>query len=388
VKGARSPQAVQRQRSRIRAGTVRPGALILFCCLAMACGKKGPPLPPLVKLPVAPADLTVARRADTVDLQFTVPNANTDDSRPANVARVDVYAFTGPASVSNNEVLKQGTRVASIAVKAPRDPEATFDPGDPEQSEADVEPPEGAGLEQGAVARIQERLPEVTSNDATPSVRTYLGVSITTRGRQASLSRRAAVPLVPPPPPPAAVQAMYSEKAVTVSWPPIAADPPAVIGYNVYEVAEPTPALLTPKPLTEPQYADTRMTWGAMRCYRVRSVETVGALAVESDISPQACVTLTDRFAPLAPTGLRAVATEGIINLIWDANTEADLDGYILLRGPAPGDELIPITPAVLHDTAFQDPVPPGQRYVYAVQAVDRSGNLSPFSARTEETAR
>ena len=115
--------------------------MIVLVLVMTACGKKGPPLPPLVKLPVAPADLTVARRADTVDLQFTVPNANTDNTRPANVSRVDVYAFTGPAGVSDAEVLKQGTRVASVPVKAPRDPDATFDPGDPDQSEADVEPP-------------------------------------------------------------------------------------------------------------------------------------------------------------------------------------------------------------------------------------------------------
>ena len=32
--------------------------------VTVACGKKGPPLPPLVKLPVAPADFTAARRAN------------------------------------------------------------------------------------------------------------------------------------------------------------------------------------------------------------------------------------------------------------------------------------------------------------------------------------
>jgi hypothetical protein len=176
--------------------------------------------------------------------------------------------------------------------------------------------------------------------------------------------------------------------AVTVSWPAVPPNPPTAVGYNVYEATEPTPTLLTPKPLADAQYLDSRMTWGATRCYHVRSVETIERLAVESDSSPAACVTLVDRFPPAAPKGLQAVATEGVINLIWDANTEADLDGYILLRGPAPGDELIPITGALIHETAFQDPVPSGQRLVYALQAVDRSGNLSPFSARIEETAR
>jgi len=31
---------------------------------AAACGKSGPPLPPLVKLPVAPADLVAARQGN------------------------------------------------------------------------------------------------------------------------------------------------------------------------------------------------------------------------------------------------------------------------------------------------------------------------------------
>src|SRR5712671_3099263 len=64
--------------------------------LAAGCGKKGPPLPPLLKIPAPPADITAQRRGSKVDLQFTVPGANTDGTRPANVERVEVYALTGP----------------------------------------------------------------------------------------------------------------------------------------------------------------------------------------------------------------------------------------------------------------------------------------------------
>ena len=56
-----------------------------FVC-RQACGKKGPPLPPLVKLPVAPENLVAERRGNIVDLQFTVPGTNTDGTRPANVS--------------------------------------------------------------------------------------------------------------------------------------------------------------------------------------------------------------------------------------------------------------------------------------------------------------
>jgi hypothetical protein len=361
-------------------------ALIVLSLLCVACGKKGPPLPPLVKLPVAPSDLVAARRADTVDLQLTVPSANTDSSRPANVARVEVYALTGPATVSEAAVLKQGTKVATIAVKAPRDPNATFDPDDPDQSEADIEAPGGVGLDQGAIARVQEKLTASAaagSAAATAAVRTYVGVGITTKGRRGQPSRRAAVPLAPPPPAPPKPDVSYTETAVAITWPP---GPP--MAYNVYEVAGSSETQLTKSPTSETQFSDARMTWGATRCYVVRSVETVDRLAVESEATPPACVTLVDTFPPAAPKGLQAVATEGVINLIWDANTEPDLDGYILLRGIVPGGELAPVTPSPIRETAFQDRVPAGVRYVYALEAVDKAGNASQPSERVEEAAR
>jgi hypothetical protein len=356
-----------------------------------ACGKKGPPLPPLVKLPVAPSEFSAVRRADTVDLQLTVPSANTDSSRPANVALVEVYALTGPATVSEADVLQQGTKVASVAVKAPRDPDATFDPGDPEQSEADVEPPEGEGLDQGTVAHVQEALTPTAVTGAAPAtaaVRTYVGVGITTKGRRGPWSRRVAVPLVPSPPPPSKPDVTYTETAVTVKWPALPAPPESKVTYNVYEVTGSSQTPLTKPPIAEPQYTDERMTWGTTRCYAVRSVETVDALAVESEATPPACVTLADVFPPAAPKGLQAVATEGAINLIWDANAETDLDGYILLRAIAGGAEPAPVTPSPIRETAFPDRVPAGVRYVYALKAVDKAGNVSQASEPIEETAR
>ena len=92
-----------------------------------------------------------------------------------------------------------------------------------------------------------------------------------------------------------------------------------------------------------------------------------------------------------APKGLSGVANVGAISLIWDANTESDLAGYIVLRGEVPGDKLEAITPAPIRETTFTDKtVVPGTRYVYAIVAVDRAtpANTSPQSARVEETAR
>ena len=115
-------------------------SVVSVCFVISACGKKGPPLPPLVKIPAPPADFTAERRGAQVDLRFTVPNANTDGTRPANVERVDVYAFTGPATVANDQLDKIATKVGSVAVKAPRDPDLTVEP---EDTGEETEPLEG-----------------------------------------------------------------------------------------------------------------------------------------------------------------------------------------------------------------------------------------------------
>ena len=180
----------------------------------------------------------------------------------------------------------------------------------------------------------------------------------------------------------------YTEEAVTVQWLAAGQDVADGVGYHVYEMEGPSETQLTKAPITETLFADSRMVWGATRCYGVRSVETVGVLAIESEATERVCVTLADTFPPAAPKGLQAVASEGAISLIWDANAEADLDGYFLLRAKGPGDELTPVMTSPIRETAFQDQVPSGVRYVYALQAIDRFGNRSPISERIEETAR
>jgi hypothetical protein len=75
--------------------------------------------------------------------------------------------------------------------------------------------------------------------------------------------------------------------------------------------------------------------------------------------------------------------------LIWDANSERDLAGYLVLRGEAPGDTLRPITTEPVVAATYRDETArPGTRYVYAIAAVDRAGNTSEPSNRAEEIAR
>ena len=171
--------------------------------------------------------------------------------------------------------------------------------------------------------------------------------------------------------------------------------------YNIYEVVQSPatddpfaiklPAPLTPAPVADTEYVIKGVVFGAERCFEVRPVDQIFGASVIGPASPRTCFTAKDSFPPAAPKSLAAIAGSGVISLIWDANTESDLAGYIVLRGEAPGDTLQPITTEPVNVTSYRDEtVKVGTRYVYAVIAVDRAvpPNVSPQSNRAEETAR
>jgi hypothetical protein len=151
-----------------------------------------------------------------------------------------------------------------------------------------------------------------------------------------------------------------------------------------------TPASVVP-PVAGTEHVIKGVGFGVERCFEVRPVDQIFGVTVIGPASPRACITPADTFPPAAPRSLQAIAGSGVINLIWEANSEADLAGYLVLRGEAPGDTLQAITNTPLTVTTYRDEtVKPGARYVYAVVAVDRATpqNVSPQSNRAEETAR
>jgi hypothetical protein len=170
--------------------------------------------------------------------------------------------------------------------------------------------------------------------------------------------------------------------------------------YEVYDVTPPGAGVATgyvtmpqpvkPSPLSTLSYADSRIEFGRERCYAVRLVDLVDELQIRSPASRTTCVALVDTFPPEAPTGVTAIGDEGVISLVWDESTEPDITGYLVLRGPATGETLQALTLDPIEETTYRDTdVQSGERYAYAVQAVDAAApaNVSPQSARVVEVA-
>lgn len=88
-----------------------------------------------------------------------------------------------------------------------------------------------------------------------------------------------------------------------------------------------------------------------------------------------------DNLAPGAPTSVLAVASGTDVNTSWNANTEADLLGYLLLRNDrlanANGAVVGDLRPYALRDLSYIDRALADGPYAYTVVAIDRAGNLS-----------
>ena len=446
------------------------GVLALVCA-SVACGKKGPPLAPFVRVPALVTAVAPQRVGNDVYVSFTVPEANVDGQKPADIGVVEVYAVTSDRPPVNEKQRELATLVATLPVR-PILPDLPI----PANGSAPPPVPLPPGVDRGAAVAIRETLTEdarkpvelpldkpVVKIDTPieepqehtgPLVapaptqlprRHYFVISKSPRGRESVPSTPVSVPLEAGSSAPGQPVVTHTAATMTITWTPSPDArtstffvPPTVkpvpganatpgnvtpklpaplpplpaksLGFNsqattyhLYDVTPPPDsteadpyAITLPKPITPAPTAETEwpivgVSFGTERCFEVRPVDQVFGTMVIGPASPRTCVTPKDTFPPAAPKNLAAIAGSGVINLIWDPNTDSDLAGYIVLRGEAPGDTLQSITPQPVTVTSYRDEsVRTGTRYVYVVVAVDRAEpqNVSPQSNRAAETAR
>ncbi len=98
--------------------------------------------------------------------------------------------------------------------------------------------------------------------------------------------------------------------------------------------------------------------------------------------SPTPSPSPTPDYSPSAPTGLRAVAGDGVVQLTWNANSENDVIGYDVLRSTTIGGPYARINDVRTTETRLTDlDVANFTTYYYVVRAVDLAGQLGANSA-------
>lgn len=90
--------------------------------------------------------------------------------------------------------------------------------------------------------------------------------------------------------------------------------------------------------------------------------------------------------APAQPAGLTAEAHAASVTLKWDANTDDDLEGYMVLRAPQGTDQWNTIARKLPVNTFTDNTCRPGTSYIYKVKAIDLAQNLSEASSVVEAT--
>ena len=509
-----------RKRHAARRGRVPRSTVLLIgvaILIQVACGKKGPPEAPFVRVPAPMTDLRVQRIGDDVVIGFTLSIRNQDGTQPADLERVDIYAMTvqphlpADRALDLEEFEEDATLVTTIEVAPPPEPSGSEEPAETseEPPPVDLRPLQGfpvtfsetitaallvpvdpweeerrrrereeAEEKEDAGPQKPVKVPLMTPPLPGPLERRYAVVGVSTDGNESEPAVRIAVPLVTPPFAPSELVVTYDEEVATVAWalpvgvrravqitttpgaspvagsppsplaepaqtvppplvpppsivpgvggadtaapaasgvagaepavpavplvpPPLASTPivewPPASRYELFEIVDPGdgPTVmaqpLNPLPLTVPTYVDKRVEFGVEHCYAVVTLDVVSGLDVRSPLSSPTCVTFLDTFAPAAPTGLNAVGTVGAVSLSWQPNEEDDLVGYMVLRGVAPGETLLPLTVEPVGESTYLDGTAVlGVAYVYAVQAVDDADppNLSPASETVNATAR
>ena len=336
-----------------------------------ACGKKGPPVPPEVRLPAVPAAVHGSIDEQAVVVSWTAPGTRMDGSRLRRISRYRVFRREEDAAAPPKSAMLSSGRVvgydevATIATDAP--------------APATVQGSSVTWVDHRALSPGRRYVYVVTAEDEL--------------GRSSAPSERLVVPFLSAPKAPRGLTAASGDRRVTLSWQPPESlqDGSAPTGDLRYVVlrgpaAGGALAAITAQPLATTTFTDTAVENDADYRYAVRAVRVESAMTATGETSAAVAAAPADTTPPAAPTGLVAVPTGGAVRLAWNASPEADVAAYAVYRAAAGGD-FVRIATTVPPGTVYADrDVRPGTTYRYAVTAIDRARRPNE-SARSGEVS-
>ena len=315
----------------------------LILLAAIACGKKGPPVPWESIVPKRIVDLEALPREGRLLLEWTAPKENMDKT-----PLIDLEGF----QVLRSEGLLFGDQCTGCGEKPKPVYEMKLD---------------GKGEEKG------KKLSIFIEDHEPRKVYVYQIVSVNRRGHPSSPSNPVWVYWDASLNPPKGVREGQGDKRVDLSWEPVE----GASGYNVYRRGEDESFSSRPlnrEPLLETQFTDLSVENEKKYIYSVRTLRRVVKTDVEGRNSQEVAVTPTDMIPPGSPLGLVAIPLKNGIELNWRKNQEADLLGYHVYRKRPGEKDFRGLTETPLTKETYLDTqVELGQDYEYAVTAVDNS---------------
>jgi hypothetical protein len=346
-------------------------------CLALllACGKKGPPLPPLIGSVPRVSDLAVAQVGSSLRARFTLPVREGVESVDYEPREVELWLRPVPRTSEGQEQKAPATPPRPPATPGQAPPAPAVPIKDFTSAATLLITLSGQDLfEILALPTPELVVPMPSDLDGAQEVGLVLKTDVKRSGTMSNIVDFTAVEA---PPPPGSVAATAVEGGIEVTWTMEPSPEGAKWGVNVYRALEQDPfpaAPANPQPLPGPPFREPQVSEGTAYRYLLRTAVISSEGAVESDAAPEVDVTYHDVFPPAPPQGLRAVADIGTaVTLIWAPSDAADLGGYHVYRRE-PGGTWERVDGRPLASASFTDPTARGGvTYEYAVTAHDRA---------------
>ena len=370
---------------------MRKTAALLVLAAAIACGKRGDPLPPLARTPQPVKDLALGQRGQEVEIRYSAPRTTTGG------VRLDVHVVEVLTARGDGDFAK--TALIEVRKVAPGEIVSTTGPLPPPGTRLRVAARALSGGDRSALTAIATLIvqPPPTAPADLKAQLTPEAVVLTWTGTVPSppppAPAPAASPAAPAKPPTPAGIAKPSPAApgrpampAAASMPAAAPAPkPATPGFRIFR-RDPIGSYEAPMnavPVTSHAFEDRTAGAGPRWCYVLRAAASVDPV-VESAPSNEACVDIKDVAPPAAPAGVATLVGADAVEISWSPSAEADLAGYRVYRAPEGGaaGRLVEVPAA---QTTWRDPSPGrGGVYLYTVTAFDQSGNESAPSKPAE----
>ncbi|MDA8018951.1 MAG: hypothetical protein MPN21_16035 [Thermoanaerobaculia bacterium] len=332
----------------------------------VACGKKGPPLPPIRVIPIQIQDLALRQQGSLMMLDMAYPTTTVAGTSLGGIDSVELWVLTKPLGAEG---------------EAPSAEPAEFVAG-AEQLMA----LRGSELQSAIVgSRIQIRLPLEMPEQETGdifAVRTLKGEEVS------RFSNR--VTLVPTEPPvsPSRLHAEATASGIRISW----EYEGEAEGFQIFRREATERGYGAP---VRKEAGDRRRTldrtaqFGKRYIYTVRTVGSREPLVL-SEPAGEREIEYLDRFAPPLPSNVVALPERGGVRLRWEPSDAPDVKGYRIYRtDPTQRGEWHLITPDPIDALEYSDRgLSPGVRFSYRLQVVDHEGNESDPSPPVSATPR
>jgi len=346
-------------------------ALALAGMTLVACGKRGPPVAPELRLPLPASALHAHIDEEAVVVGWTIPRTRADGSALRDLSSLRLY----------RREEDDGAPVKAAMLSAGRI----------------------VGYDEIAVVRLDSPAPAVVRGDAmewvdrrglAPGRRyVYVVTAADAQGRISAPSERLAVPYLAAPRPPRALRATPGDRRITLDW-----DPPTefldgtpVAGALAYVVlrgvgSEGALEMVTPG-VQDTTYVDVGLDNDVEYRYVLRAVRADPRVPAAGPPSDPVTAAPANTTPPRPPSNLVVVPSPGALRLAWTASPDDDVALYAVYRAPG-ASGLVRVGTALAGTTTFIDrDVRAGTVYRYAVTAIDRARTPNESARSNEVTA-